>query len=126
MAPLVKAPTEGDLLKFDLERNYTREAVTLLTGTDYKIGSVLGQISANGKYKLSTHTGSDGAQTAAGVLIESVDATDGDRVGVIIKRGPAIVSRGELVFDASVDDGTKEATKIGQLTALGIVTRQNA
>ena len=129
MAPLVKAPVEGDLLKFDLNHNYTREAVTLLEGTNYPIGAVLGRNGTTGKYKLSQDDAADpdvGDQVAAGVLIEPVDATDGDRTGVIIKRGPAIVSRGELVFDASVDDGTKEAAKIAQLTAIGIVTRQNA
>lgn len=126
MAPLTKAPTEGDILKFDLNKNFTREVVTLLEGTDYKIGSVLGRITTGGKYKLSTNTGSDGAQTAAGVLIEAVDATDADATGVIIKRGPAIVARSELVFDASVDDGTKEAAKVAQLVALGIVARDNA
>lgn len=126
MAPLVQPPTEGDLLKFDLDKNYTREVVTLLEGTNYQLGSVLGLITASGKYKLSTNTGSDGAQTAAGVLIAAVDATGGDRTGVIIKRGPAVVARQMLVFDASVDDDAKRATKIGQLTTLGIVARDAA
>jgi hypothetical protein len=126
MAALVKAPTEGDLLKFDLDKNYTREVVTLLAGTSYKLGSVLGQITASGKYQLSPDTGSDGSQTAAAVLVEAVDATGGDKAGVVIKRGPAIVSRDELVFAASVNDATKAATKIGQLTTLGIVTRATA
>lgn len=126
MAPLVQPPTEGDLLKFDLDKNYTREVVTLLEGTNYQLGSVLGLITATGKYKLSTNTGTDGAQTAAGVLIAAVDATGGDRTGVIIKRGPAVVARQMLVFDASVDDAPKTATKIGQLVALGIVARDAA
>jgi hypothetical protein len=126
MAPLVKAPTEGDILKFDLGKNYTREAVTLRAGTNYEIGSVLGQVTTGGRFALSTHTGSDGAETAAGVLIEAVDATDGDRTGVIIRRGPAVVARQMLVFDASVDDDTKRAAKIAQLTLLGIVARDAA
>lgn len=122
----VKAPTMGDVVKYELNHNFNREIVTLLTGTDYQIGSVLGLITASGKYKMSTNTGSDGAQTAAGVLIEAVDASDGDRTGVILKRGPALVARQQLVFDASVDDATKTATKIGQLVALGIVARDAA
>jgi hypothetical protein len=126
MAPLIKPPTEGDLLKLDLDKNYTREVVTLLEGTNYPLGAVLGQVTASGKFKLSTHSGSDGAQTAAAVLLEAVDATGGDRTGVIIKRGPAIVSRAMLMFDASVDDATKRGTKIGQLTTLGIVARDAA
>jgi hypothetical protein len=126
MAPLTKAPTEGDILKFDLDKNYTREVVTLLEGTNYQIGSVLGQITSSGKYKLATATGSDGGQNAAGVLIEAVDASDGDRSGVIIRRGPAIVAKSALVFDASVDDAPKTEAKLTQLVALGIVARETA
>jgi hypothetical protein len=126
MAPLTKAPTEGDILKFDLDKNYTREVVTLLEGTNYQIGSVLGQIASSGKYKLATATGSDGGQNAAGVLIEAVDASDGDRSGVIIRRGPAIVAKSALVFDASVDDAPKTEAKLTQLVALGIVARETA
>ena len=126
MAPLTKAPTEGDILKFDLDKNFTREVVTLLEGTNYKIGSVLGRITASEKYKLATATGSDGAQNAGGVLIEAVDATDGDRTGVIIKRGPAIVAKSALVFDESVDDAPKTEAKLTQLVAMGIVARETA
>lgn len=126
MPPIVKAPTEGDLLKYELNHNYSREVVTLLAGTDYKIGSVLGQITTGGKYKLSANTGADGAQVAAGVLVEAVNATGGDRTGVIIRRGPAILSSAELVFDTSVDDATKRAAKIAQLATIGIVVRAAA
>lgn len=126
MSALVKGPTEGDLLKYDLGGNYTREVVTLLTGTAYPVGAVLGRITASGKFKLSTATGSDGAQTAAAVLLEAVDASDGDATGVVIRRGPAIVSDAELQFDASVDDATKRAAKVTQLEAIGVVTRSAA
>ena len=126
MTALVKGPTEGDLLKYDLEKNYTREEVTLLVGTAYPLGAVLGRITASGKFAMSTATGSNGAQTAAGVLLAPVDATDGDAPGVVIARGPAIVSDAELQFDASVDDAPKRAAKIAQLAAIGIVTRAAA
>lgn len=132
MTPLIKPPTESDLLKFDLDKNYTREVVTLLTGTSYALGSVLGTFTSGanaGKYALSPDAAGDpdvGTQVAAGVLIEAVDATDGDRTGVIIRRGPAIVSRALVVFDASVDDAPKRAAKLAQLTALGIVARDAA
>ena len=126
MSALVKGPTEGDLLKFDLEKNYTREAVTLLAGTAYPLGAVLGRITASGKFAMSTATGSNGAQTAAGVLLAPVDATEGDATGVVIARGPAIVSDAELQFDPSVDDAPKRAAKIAQLAAIGIVARAAA
>ena len=129
MAPLVKSPTEGDILKFDLDKNYTREVVTLKSGTNYAIGSVLGEVTADGEFTLSPNAetvGIEGAETAAAVLIEAVDATDADMPGVVIRRGPAIVSQGELVYHASVNDDTKKAAKRAQLVALGIVPRVNA
>lgn len=126
MAPLTQSPTEGDLLKLDLGKNYTREVVTLASGSSYAIGSVVGQITASGKYRLATATGTDGAETAAGVLIAAVDATGGDVSGVVIKRGPAIVSKAMLVFDTSVDDTPKTAAKLSELSALGIVARDTA
>lgn len=126
MTTLSKAPTEGDLLKFDLDQNYTREVVTLASGTNYAIGSVVGQITASGKYQLSPATGTDGSETAAGVLIAAVDATDADASGVIIKRGPVIVSKAELAYDSTVDDATKTAAKLAELSAIGIVARDAA
>jgi hypothetical protein len=126
MTVLTQPPTQGDVLKFELNPNYTRETVTLLAGTDYPVGAVLGRITTGGKYKLSPAAGSDGAQTAAAVLLYAVDAAAADAPGVVLMRGPAIVSKAALVLDPSVDDATKIAAKHGQLVALGIVPRTTA
>jgi hypothetical protein len=126
MTVLTQPPTMGDALKYEVNPNYTRETVTLLAGTAYPVGSVLGRITASGKYKLATSGGTDGAQTAAAVLLYAVDATLSDAEGIIVARGPAIVSRAALTYDASVDDAAKITTKIGQLASLGIIARQTA
>ena len=126
MSVLTQPPTMGDVLKYELNPNFTRETVTLLAGTNYPVGAVLGRITASGKMKLSTATGTDGAQNAAAVLLYDVDATAADATGIVVLRGPAIVSRAALVFDASVDDAAKMATKHAQLTALGIIPRDAA
>lgn len=129
MPVLTMAPTLGDLLKYELSGNYCREVVTLKSGTNYALGSVLGQITASGKYRLSPNAevvGDEGAETAVAVLIEAVDATDGDKPGLIVARGPTIVSKAALVLDDSVDDETKTAAKHAQLSAAGIVPRDTA
>jgi len=126
MSVLTQPPTMGDVLKYELNPNYTRETVTLLAGTNYRVGAVLGRITASGKMKLSTAAGSDGAQNAAAVLLYDVDATAADATGIVVLRGPAIVSKAALVFDASVDDAAKTAAKHAQLTALGIIPRDTA
>ena len=126
MPVLTQTPTMGDVLKYELNPNFTRETVTLLSGTNYRVGAVLGRITASGKMKLSTAAGTDGAQNAAGMLLDDVDATSADANAVVILRGPAIVSKAALVFDVSVDDATKRAAKHIQLTALGIIPRDTA
>jgi hypothetical protein len=126
MSVLTQPPTMGDVLKYEINPNFTRETVTLLAGTNYLVGGVLGRITASGKMKLSTATGTDGAQNAAGVLLYDVDATAADATGIVVMRGPAIVAKAALVFDASVDDAAKTAAKHAQLTALGIIPRDTA
>ena len=126
MTVLNQPPTMGDVLKYEVNPNYTRETITLLAGMPYPVGSVLGRITASGKYKLATSGGSDGAQTASAVLLYAVDATLADATGIVVTRGPAIVSRAALIYDATVDDGAKIITKIGQLAAAGIIARDTA
>ncbi|WP_296764096.1 head decoration protein, partial [Sediminimonas sp.] len=84
------------------------------------------RITASGKYTLATSGGTDGAQTAAAVLLYAVDTTLADATGIVLVRGPAIVSRAALAYDATVNDAAKIATKHGQLTALGIAVRDTA
>ncbi len=126
MSVLTQPPSMGDVLKYELNPNFTRETITLLAGAAYPVGAVLGRITASGKYKLATSGGTDGAQTAAAVLLYEVDATTADATAIILARGPSIVSKAALVFDASVDDAAKIATKHGQLAALGIIPRETA
>jgi hypothetical protein len=126
MTVLQQPATTGDVLKYEVNPNYTRETVTLLAGTAYPVGAVLGRITASGKYKLATSGGSDGAQTASAVLLYAVDATLADAVGIVVARGPSIVSRAGLAYDATVDDGAKITTKIGQLASVGIIARDTA
>ena len=123
MPVLTEQPSMGDVLKYEVNPNYTREVVTLLAGMPYPVGAVLGRITASGKYKLATHGGTDGAQTATAVLLYAVDATLADAVGIVVVRGPSIVSRAGLAYEATVNDAAKITAKIGQLAAVGIIAR---
>jgi hypothetical protein len=126
MTVLTQPPTMGDVLKYEVNPNYTRETITLLAGMPYPVGSVLGRITASAKYKLATSGGTDGTQTASAVLLYAVDATLADATGIVVARGPAIVSRAALAYDATVDDAAKITTKISQLAAAGILARDTA
>jgi Bacteriophage lambda head decoration protein D len=129
MPTLTKAPSLGDVLKYELNGNYCRETVTLKAGTNYALGAVLGKITASGKYRLSPAAaviGDEGAEAASAVLIEAIDATAADKTGLIIARGPAIVSKATLVFDVSVDQPAEKTAKHVQLASAGIVPRDAA
>jgi hypothetical protein len=123
MPVLTEPPSMGDVLKYEVNPNYTREVITLLAGMPYPVGSVLGKITASGKYTLSPATGADGSQVASAVLLYAVDATLADATGIVVARGPSIVSRAGLAYDATVDDAAKITTTIGQLATVGIIAR---
>jgi hypothetical protein len=78
MPVLTEQPSVGDVLKYEVNPNYTGEVITLLQGMPYSVGAVLGKITASGAFKLTTSGGSDGAQTASAVLLYAVDATLAD------------------------------------------------
>ena len=123
MPVLTEQPSMGDVLKYEVNPNYTREVITLLQGLPYPVGSVLGKITANGKYTLSAATGADGAQVAVAVLLYPVNATLADAVGIVVARGPSIVSRAGLAYEGTVNDAAKITAKIAQLAAVGIIAR---
>lgn len=129
MPVLTQSPTLGDLLKYELNASFNREAATLKAGASYPLGAVLGRIAATDKYRLSPAAavaGDEGAEVAVAVLIEAVDATAGDAPGLVVARGPAIVSKAALVFDPSVDQPAEIAAKHAELAAAGIVARDTA
>lgn len=129
MPILTMSPTLGDLLKYELSANYCRETVTLKAGTSYALGAVLGRITASAKYRLSPAAavvGDEGAETAVAVLIEAVDATGGDATGLVVARGPVILSKAALVFDPSVDQAAEILAKEAELAQAGLVPRDTA
>ena len=123
MPVLTEPPSMGDVLKYEVNPNYTREVIILQLGLSYPAGSVLGRITASGKYTLSPATGADGSQTAVAVLLYPVNATLADAVGIVVTRGPAIVSRAALAYEATVNDAAKIVAKITQLATVGIIAR---
>ena len=126
MTVLTSPATLGDLLKREFDPNYSRETVTLKSGTAYPLGAVLGRVTATGVYALSptaSTTGSEGAEIACAVLVEAVDATAADTQAVVLARGPVIVADRALAFDASVADAAAQSLKHQQLAAHGIVVR---
>ena len=61
--------------------------VTITGGAALAMGSVLGKITANGKYQLSVLADSDGSQTPEVILAEAADATSADVQGIVYFAG---------------------------------------
>jgi hypothetical protein len=114
----------GDWLKFEEDNLYSRDEVTVLSGQNLATGTVVGILTASGKATQLAPAASDGSETAAGVLLLPVDASSGERPGVIIARH-AICSAHGLVWPASIT-GPQKAAAISQLKSLGILVREGA
>jgi hypothetical protein len=113
----------AEFILFEVGITYSRDNIIIAAGSGIvKPGTALGQITASGKYKPSTATGSDGAQTAKALNIEEVDATSADVIVAALTRVSEV--NGKLIaYDATVDDATKRAAKAAQLAAAGIIVR---
>lgn len=61
--------------------------VTIAAGQKLPRGAVLGKVTADGKYKLSAKSASDGSEAPDLILAQDVDATDGDTAAMAYARG---------------------------------------
>lgn len=115
---------KGNVVKQELwaDLGYCREVVTVNdTAGTLAIGTVLGKVAANGKYKRAVQTASDGSQVADAIVIAATTiagATD-TKVLVLIQ-GPAVVSRGGLVLDATYNTDPELAAVYAALEVKGI------
>jgi hypothetical protein len=115
----LSTPVVGDLVKYEVEPRYTRQAqaVTLLTApTVAAPQSVLGRI--------VTATGAEVAvaseANARGVVIESSLVTANGLTMPVLVRGPALVNRSLLKFTTSSAGSLNQANTIAALLANGI------
>lgn len=98
----------------------SRDNITMASGHGIvQAGTVLGKITASGKYAPSAG-GSDGSEDAAAILFDDADTRSGDASAVAIRRKARIVAE-DLVFADGVDEDAR-ATKIEQLNALGLTS----
>ena len=98
---------------------YSRENIVIVAGSGpLPTGTVLGKISASGKYGVYDNAGSGGVEVAAAILAEPVDATAGDVTGAAVVRY-AKIAPGGLTWKSSLSAGDKTAG-LADLATLGI------
>ena len=109
--------------EFHPAQEHCRDALTVNEAAikTYAIGAVLGRVTATGKLKLAVETAVDGSKVPAAIVLDdySIAATT-DTVVKVLARGPAGVSKGALILDATYNDATKLAAAYAAIEALGI------
>ena len=123
MSVLAEPLNLGDLLKYEAPNLYSRDRVTVASGQNLPLGTVVGIVTATGKYKQLDPSAEDGTQVAAGVLLQNCDATLADRDNGLVVARHAIVSDHALQWPEAITAAEK-ALAIAQLKALGVLVRQ--
>lgn len=123
MAVLTEGSYAGEALISEANGTRSRDEVTILSGEVLGANTVLGKITASGKYKAYTVGASDGSQTAVAVLFDSVDATGGDKTGIVAFVRDAEMDANSLAYGATVTTQGHKDTAIASLKTVGIIVR---
>ena len=104
------------------EYAYCRDVIVVNdTAQTLKVGTVLGKVTATGKYKVAKETAVDGSKVGAAVVIREVTIAGSTDTKVLsLVYGDAIVSKGGLILDATYDNDTKKGVLYADLAALRI------
>lgn len=123
MPVITEGKNLGDLLKYEAPNLYSRDQVTVGAGQNLPLGTVVGLVTATAKLKQIDPSATDGSQYAAGVLMQSVDATLIDREDGLMLARHAIVANHALAWPAAITAAEKLAATL-QLKSLGILVRK--
>lgn len=118
---LTESLRAGEFIIAEGNGSISREEVTIASGQNLVAGTVVGKVTASSKFIAYDDDNADGSQTAAGILYEAVDASAGDKKGVIVARH-AEVDTSLLTFVGTNDAGDITAGK-ADLAALQIILR---
>lgn len=121
MATLTEGMHEGEFIgELAMGIGYHVDEKTLISGQDLAAGTVLGIITASGKFTQFDQDASTGEEAAAGILLGAVDASGGDVTNArVLLRGPAIVNGNDLTWPSDIDPAEQVAAE-AELLALGI------
>ena len=90
-------PRWTDCVVHEYDLNYSHGLITIVSGSGIvRSRTLLGKITASGKYAPIDPAASDGTETAAAILYSDVDATSSDINVYALLRGPAIIEFSKL------------------------------
>jgi len=117
MTALTEGQHCGEFIRSEAEGKLSRETVTVTVAaaTIQQAGTVLGKLTATGKYVPYDNAGGDGSDVAAGVLYDNVDNSAGlapaDFDAVVLVRDCEI-RKGSLVWADGLVDADKDAAYV--------------
>lgn len=120
-------PVWSDLVKHEYEPSiaFCRTVVTKDDDTvALPLGTVLGKITATGKYTVAKETATDGSKVAAAVVLEDQTAYGNKDKALVMVRGAAILSKKYLVLDATYDDADKKQAVYDALESKNILINE--
>ena len=97
------------------------EVVVNDTAATLALGTLLGVVTATGKYKVCVETAVDGSKTPAAIVAEAETIPGSTDTKVLVAfRGPLSVKKAGLVLGTSYDNATKQGVAYAALEAKGI------
>jgi len=115
MATLTEARRTGEFIISEANGTRSRDEITVAAAAPALVaGTVLGKITASGKYVAYSNAASDGSEVAVGILYSGVADVAADQKAVIINRDAEVAE----VHLTGIDAPAK-----ADLAALGVIVR---
>lgn len=108
--------------EFKRELGYCREVgvVSPTVDTTYRVGTLLGKVTATGKLKEAVETATDGSETVIGIYRSNTAAPGGEDTELVyLARGPVSIKKGGIIWHSSFDTDAKKKVVLDGLTAVG-------
>ncbi|WP_408952087.1 head decoration protein [Lysobacter sp. Hz 25] len=121
--PVHEGQNLGDLLKFEADNLYSRDAVTVAADQVLKLGHVVGRISATGEIAALDPAAADGREVAAGVAIVPITTTTEPSPDGLIVARHATVADHALVWPIRATP-EQRAAATAQLRGIGVLVRR--
>lgn len=115
MPTLTEKNRNGEFLLSEANGSFSREVLTIAAAAPAMVsGTLLGRITASGKYTAYNNGAADGSEVARGVLYTSLDDTATDQSAVVIVRNAEV---------AAARLAGSDAPGVADLLAIGVIVR---
>lgn len=123
MAVKTEGKHTGEYIQSEAAGGRSRDQAKIASGAGkVKASTILGKVTASGKYLPHDPAAGDGTETAVAILYDNVDATDADAPCVITARDSE-VRNADLIYNAATDTPAEKDAVHASLAANGIIVR---